>query len=233
MSKLDNFTDEQFEEIIKSSCSIREIARKLGYKGGGYNGEAIKHRCEELKISLSHLTGLSKGNIKRNVDNVFIKNSTASQAVLRRWYEKGKYSEYKCSICGQEPFWNNKKLSLTLDHINGNNTDHRLENLRWVCPNCDRQLDTFCSKNIKPKEIQINHCVDCGIEIFITSTRCNKCQGLQRSSGKKPSVDELKEILFNNKGNFTQVGKIFGLSDNTIRKWCKSYHISPYSKDYK
>jgi hypothetical protein len=78
MSKLDNFTNEQFREIIASSCSMREIARKLGYKGGGYNGEAIKHKCYDLQISLEHITGLSKGNTKRTFENVFIKNSTAS-----------------------------------------------------------------------------------------------------------------------------------------------------------
>ena len=56
---------------------------------------------------------------------------------------------YKCSICGQEPFWNGKPLTLTLDHINGKNHDNELSNLRWVCPNCDRQLDTFGYKNVK------------------------------------------------------------------------------------
>jgi uncharacterized protein with PIN domain len=41
------------------------------------------------------------------------------------------------------------KISLILDHINGNNTDHRLENLRIVCPNCNAGLETFSGKNIK------------------------------------------------------------------------------------
>ena len=98
-----------------------------------------------------------------------VKNSTASQTTLRRWYEKGNYTEYKCSICGQEPFWNGKELTLTLDHINGDNRDDRLENLRWVCPNCDRQLDTFCSKNtnydIRKNKKIITYCKNCGIEI--------------------------------------------------------------------
>ena len=62
-------------------------------------------------------------------------------------YIKGNYTPYKCSICGLEPFWNGKELTLTLDHINGINNDDRLENLRWVCPNCDRQLSTFSGKN--------------------------------------------------------------------------------------
>lgn len=41
----------------------------------------------------------------------------------------------------------NKPLTLTLDHANGNRMDNRLENLRFVCPNCDRQQDTYGSKN--------------------------------------------------------------------------------------
>lgn len=211
---------------------MREVAKKLGYKGGGYNGEIIKKRCNALNISTDHFTGVGKNAIKRSVENVFIKNSTASQAVLRRWYEKGNYSEYKCAICGQEPIWQNKPLSLTLDHINGDNTDHRLENLRWVCPNCDRQLDTFCSKNIKTIK-KSNYCVDCGIEICLESTRCNKCRGKHNSSGKKPPKDELQQILQENKGNFVSVGKLFNLSDNAIRKWCKSYDLPTHSKEYK
>lgn len=38
-------------------------------------------------------------------------------------------------------------MVLTLDHINGHNHDNRLENLRWVCPNCDRQLETYAGRN--------------------------------------------------------------------------------------
>jgi len=66
---------------------------------------------------------------------------------LRNWYKKGNYTKYECSICGQEPFWNGKELTLILDHINGVHTDDRLENLRWVCPNCNYQLDTTNGKN--------------------------------------------------------------------------------------
>ena len=38
---------------------------------------------------------------------------------------------------------------MILDHINGDNKDDRLENLRWVCPNCNYQLDTTNGKNKK------------------------------------------------------------------------------------
>ena len=55
--------------------------------------------------------------------------------------------EYKCSCCGIGDTWNEKKLVLQLDHINGVNNDHRLENLRFVCPNCHSQTSTYKGKN--------------------------------------------------------------------------------------
>ena len=233
MSKLDNFNQEEFSKIVAECCSMRELARALGYQGGGYNGEAIKKKCLEYNLSLEHFTGQSKNTTKRSEENVFIENSTANQTTLRRWYEKGQYSDYKCSICSQEPFWNGKPLTLTLDHINGINTDHRLTNLRWVCPNCDRQLDTFCSKNIQHKTKDINRCVDCGVEIISTSTRCNTCAGKQRRSTERPDAETLHQLLIEHKGNFSYVGNLFKVTDNCVRKWCKSYQLPFHSGDYK
>lgn len=53
----------------------------------------------------------------------------------------------QCSICSLKPIWNDKKLVLILDHINGVPDDWDVNNLRLVCPNCDSQLPTYKSKN--------------------------------------------------------------------------------------
>ena len=137
MSILNDCSDIEFERIVKESFNYREILFNLGYNSYcGSTVNLIKERIKNLNISTEHF--LIKTPIKRNADNIFIEHSTADQATLRRWYRKGNYSEYKCSICGQEPFWNGKDLTLILDHINGIHTDDRLENLHWVCPNCNQ-----------------------------------------------------------------------------------------------
>lgn len=237
-SIIGKYQPEAVQQIAKNCSSMRQLAEQLGYSAnGGTTSKTITKYCEYYNISLEHFTNLPKEQIKRNPENIFIENSTAGQATLRRWYEKGKYTEYKCAICSQEPFWNGKELTLTLDHINGNNKDDRLENLRWVCPNCDRQLDTFCSKNtnydLRKNKKQICYCKECGKEISSGATYCNACRGKLNRIVERPEPEELRNILIQNNGNFTAVGKLFSVNDNTIRKWCQKYNMPYHSQDYK
>lgn len=238
MSKalIDNFTVEELRELAANSTSIQELSKKLGYTTKG-SVSTILDRLNKYNISIEHFTGQGVIKIHRTPENTFIENSTASQATLRRLYRKGNYTPYECAICGLPPFWNNKELTLTLDHINGKNHDDRLENLRWVCPNCDRQLDTFGSKNTN-KKIQYNsaeprYCVDCGKLISYGSVRCTECAGKLNRKAERPSKEELYNTLLNNNGNFTLIGKQYKVSDNAIRRWCDSYNIPRHSADYK
>ena len=145
-SKIDNFSDAEFIEIVNSSNSIKDVAVHLGYAGhSGANGAKIKARMLALGLSTDRFIRLEP--TKRTPENVFVENSTAAQKTLRKYYEEGNYTPYVCAICGQKPFWNGKPMILILDHINGKSKDDRLENLRWVCPNCNYQLDTTNSKN--------------------------------------------------------------------------------------
>ena len=133
------------------------------------------------------------------------------------------------------PIWNNKELTLTLDHINGNNTDDRIENLQWVCPNCDRQLDTFGSKNIN-KISKKNFCEKCGKEISLGAKKCLNCERKDRRVVDRPDRKILKEEIYN--FPFTQLSLKYGVSDTAIRKWCinynlpnKKYEINKYTKE--
>lgn len=61
------------------------------------------------------------------------------------------YKPYKCDICLNTGEWNNKSLSLQVDHIDGNSSNDNIENLRFLCPNCHSQTDTFTGRNAKTK----------------------------------------------------------------------------------
>lgn len=148
LAKVDAVSVDELRDIVASSRTLQEVLIKLGYSSvSGANRKTVQSRIDKYGISTEHFTkGVSNG-VPRTPENVFVKDSTASQATLRRKFIQGEYVPYKCSICGLGPEWNGKPLTLTLDHIDGDNKNDVLENLRWVCPNCDRQLDTFGSKN--------------------------------------------------------------------------------------
>ena len=148
-SKLYNFSDEEFSQIVQESITYTEVCQKIGCSKSGDMFKRIKQRIDDLHLSVEHFTTKGKSPIKRTKENIFIENSTADQRTLRKWYFEGKYTPYICSICGQQPWWNGQDLTLILDHINGYNHDDRLENLRWVCPNCNQQLPTTNGKHKK------------------------------------------------------------------------------------
>jgi len=52
-----------------------------------------------------------------------------------------------CAVCGGASTWLGQPIALVLDHIDGDPTNNRRENLRLICPNCDSQLPTYKSRN--------------------------------------------------------------------------------------
>lgn len=223
---IDTYSDEEFFNIVKNSFSMTEVARKLGYTAhSGSNAERIRKRIDALNISTDHFNIKNQRHIERNEENIFCENSTAAQRTLRTWYLNGNYTQYKCSLCGQEPFWKGKPLTLILDHINGHNKDNRLENLRWVCPNCNQQLETTGFKKIRVKEENKKkyYCIDCGKQISRQGTRCIQCSHKLQYKTQHPDRETLKFLIRTK--SFLQIGRMYNVSDNAIRKWCDNYNL--------
>lgn len=152
-SRIYNFSDEEFIEIVKSSSSISECCRRLGLSDKGKNGrDQINKRCILLGIDFEELR--NKGQLagayrtRQSNEEILVENSTykCTSRLKKRLVDEG-LLEYKCAICGNTGEWQGKFLVLQLDHINGINNDHRLEDLRLLCPNCHSQTETYSGRN--------------------------------------------------------------------------------------
>lgn len=232
MALVDNYSKEELQNIVASSFSMKEVIKKLGYKTcNGSNSKTIKTRLNRLNISIEHFSNNIKTN--RTANNVFCINSTASQATLRRWYKKIS-DDSICQLCGQRKEWNGKPLTMILDHIDGDNHNHSIANLRWICPNCASQLPTFSGRNNKRQNNYIpvrivskkkKICPICNInEINKHSSKCKECATKERRKNIPPK-DILEKLIYEK--TFVQIGKDFGVSDNAVRKWCKIHNL-PY-----
>lgn len=152
-NKIYKLSDEQFVELLKKSSTISEVLFKLGYtvKGNSWGYSQVKRRMDDLNLDYSIFKGKSaviKTNKLNNVkkEDILKENCKHQRTVLRRYVIKNNLIPYKCAICGCTE-WQGKTLSLELDHINGINNDNRLENIRFLCPNCHSQTSTYGSRN--------------------------------------------------------------------------------------
>lgn len=157
-NKIYKLTDEQFVELLKKSSTISEVLFKLGYtvKGNSWGFSQIRQRMTDLNIDQSIFKGrgcVIQNNTTREINpaNILKKNCKHVRSVLRRYIIKNQLVPYRCAICGCTE-WQGKTLSLELDHINGINNDNRLENLRFLCPNCHSQTATYGSRNQQANE---------------------------------------------------------------------------------
>lgn len=229
-SKIWNMSKQELEQLVQNSERLGDILKAFGLENKGGNHHTLKRRLNEENIDYSHIKlGLDankgrKFNIKL-LDNeeLFRQNSPHSRSTIKSHILKDNLIPYKCAICGFEGLWNDKELVLVLDHINGIHNDHRIENLRFLCPNCNSQQDTFAGKN----NIQRSktYCIDCEKEISHNSKRCQSCASIEMKKGisKRPYKEQLTQDITTM--SIVQVGKKYGVSDNAVKKWCKFYDI--------
>ena len=102
---------------------------------------------ENRKSYMGDASRIQNMRIKRKDSDCFRENSTCDRSSVKKRIRQGKLVPYECALCKSGPMWNDKELSLELDHINQINNDNRIENLRFLCPNCHSQVTNIHRKN--------------------------------------------------------------------------------------
>ena len=157
-----SWTSEQLKEAVVSSGSYRQVLSKLGLREAGGNYVQIRKYIGEYGLDTSHFHGKlwSKGRKlpfkpRIQLEDLLRKGVSFPSYKLKKRLFQAKIKLEKCEECG----WNQKAVEgyspVELDHINGDATDNRIENLRILCPNCHSLQSTHRGKNKKKKVVYV------------------------------------------------------------------------------
>lgn len=201
---------ETIKQIIKNSTSFAEALNRIGTAGTGRTYTQFQAYIKKLNIPTNHFA--KRAQSAYVFEHYFCENSLISRSSIKKKILKEKLIEYKCDSCGIRDKWNGANLVLILDHINGVNNDNRLENLRFLCPNCNSQTSTFCSKNVAYQNSNIN--------INLNPINTIKKIENRKKITKKEIIRELKK---NNSLKATY--SALSISVSALKYFCKKNNI--------
>jgi hypothetical protein len=152
------WTDHDLRTVVAASTTLSGVLRALGYNPSGGMHRYVSKRIANLGLDTSHFVGRSWAKGVRRpspcripLPEILVPNSTyTNTARLRTRLVAAGLKPPHCECCGLDA-WMGEPLPLALDHINGDHTDNRIENLRILCPNCHALTVTWCGRNTKPK----------------------------------------------------------------------------------
>ena len=226
-----DWSKEKLEQVIPESDSLSDVLSKLQIPIQGNNSQTLKSKIEEYGIDISHFTYGAKKKKGENyipVSEYLFNGSSIHTAKLKTKLLKEGIKENKCECCGISE-WMGKPIVIQLHHIDGNNCNNELSNLQMLCPNCHSQTDNYCGSANEKKKY---YCPECGKEIKRGSTYCVECANKHRRKVDRPELEQLLEDYKKLKA-FTKIGKLYNVTDNTVRKWFKYYGLPHSAKELK
>lgn len=150
--KLRSYTDAEIISAFSTSTSFRQVLAKLNLKPAGGNYQTLRNIVKELNLDTSHFKGQgwNSGTTqppRRSLEDYISNNQPIQSFKLKNRLLKEGIFKYQCFSCLQTT-WLSQKIPLELDHIDGNNNNNQLSNLRLLCPNCHALTPNYRGKNI-------------------------------------------------------------------------------------
>lgn len=140
-------------EAAAASVSFAGVLRHLGIAQAGGSQAYLARRIRKEGIDISHFTGQAhmtgREGRRLSAAEVLVVRPPGSHRMktptLRRAMLEAGLAE-QCAVCGLLPLWQERRLTLVIDHVNGDWLDNREGNVRFLCPNCHAQTATWCRK---------------------------------------------------------------------------------------
>ncbi|AUG77431.1 hypothetical protein CFP65_2606 [Kitasatospora sp. MMS16-BH015] len=152
------YTREVLQAAVTASCSLADVMRRLHLRPAGGTHAHIGRRIKAFDIDTSHFTGSGHNRGKPSPrklppEEILVQRPAEARRlpgfrIRRALAELGRPE--LCEGCGTGPEWQGRPLTLEVDHVNGDWSDNRPDNLRLLCPNCHATTDTYCGRN-KPR----------------------------------------------------------------------------------
>ena len=149
-----HWEEESLRKVIASSQSVRDALRRMGLRGAGGNYRYFEMYVEKYHIDIGHFLGKGWSKNKRvpkepvrTLEEILVQNSNFSIHQLKKRLFRVGLKRPKCEECGWAKRSEDGRIPIEIDHINGDHSDNRLENLRILCPNCHSMKLTHRGRN--------------------------------------------------------------------------------------
>ncbi len=146
---------------VSASNSYSKVARWYGLTPSTRTRAQITRRISELGVDVSHFkrSGHNKGLLSISLDEFIEELDKPGKRTgwVKHYLIAFGLKEYRCegvdgALCGLSS-WQGYVLSLELDHIDGDNENNKMSNLRLLCPNCHTLTPTWRGRNKKVKRV--------------------------------------------------------------------------------
>jgi hypothetical protein len=144
------WTREALTAAVTACTNMNDVLRHLGLEVVGGQHTHISRRIRAFGIDTSHFTYIPRTRRRLKPEDLLTVQDPATarriQSDRLRRAMAGRGMAERCASCGMGPVWRGHPLPLEVDHVNGDWRDNRLENLRFLCPNCHSTTDTYRGK---------------------------------------------------------------------------------------
>lgn len=226
--RYERYTEEILREAVAGSRTISDVLRHLGHTR--INGNIHAHVAKRIRgfaidtshFDMAHVYANLKRSEPRTAEQILVRstsgNRVAGRYLRRSLIEIGR--ELRCGVCGLYT-WNGKPITLQVEHRDGDWQNNEPDNLLFICPNCHSQTETYCIKNSEKYRIMVAR----------EKEKKRLRQGKARIYHERPKARktqrpprEILEHLIESQ-SMVAIGKKFGVSDNSVRKWAKIYGL--------